>query len=280
MMSKKELILQKSKELFSTKGIEQTSIEDITKACKISKGAFYLSFKSKDELLLAIVDSIIRDVIVYIQQLNDEDISSHERLERYCAYNFSVLEQHAPLVIMYLQNQPAAMNDVLFEHISQFGLQIEKYVLTFLEDSYPMVPAEKVYDLSIYFNGLIKGFGEFFFNKRIPYQFSVVAAHIMQCLDQLASASLPVFVTEELYENNRQSPFHFKPAEMIAIELEEIERCLKLYDDHAFYNETLVILKEELQRDEPRKALLAGMSTILMQENELQWLATLIKQTL
>ena len=79
-MSKKELIIQKSKELFSTKGIEQTSIEDITKACKISKGAFYLSFKSKDALMLAIVDSIIREVIVHIQQLNDEEISSHERL--------------------------------------------------------------------------------------------------------------------------------------------------------------------------------------------------------
>ncbi|HIX42499.1 hypothetical protein QI30_11005 [Kurthia sp. 3B1D] len=278
-MSKKELIIQKSKELFSTKGIEQTSIEDITKACKISKGAFYLSFKSKDALMLAIVDSIIREVIVHIQQLNDEEISSHERLERYCAYNFSILEQHAPLVIMYLQNQPIS-NDDLLAHISQFGLQIEKYVLIFLEDAYPFVPKEKVYDLAIYLNGLIKGFGEFFFNKQIPYQFADVASHIMHCLDALAQAELAVFVNAELYESNRKSPFHFKPEEMTIIELEEIERCLVLYDDHPFYKETLLVLKEELQRDEPRKALLAGMTNNLMQEKELQWLATLLKQTL
>ncbi|CAM4100818.1 hypothetical protein BAPA111461_18685 [Bacillus paramycoides] len=39
--------------LFATTGINATSVQEIVTACSISKGAFYLYFKSKDELLLA-----------------------------------------------------------------------------------------------------------------------------------------------------------------------------------------------------------------------------------
>ncbi len=39
--------------LFATKGVNATSVQEIVTTCGISKGAFYLYFKSKDELLLA-----------------------------------------------------------------------------------------------------------------------------------------------------------------------------------------------------------------------------------
>ena len=55
-MSKKQLIIEKSLELFAKQGFEATSIQQITEYCGISKGAFYLSFKSKDELILALID--------------------------------------------------------------------------------------------------------------------------------------------------------------------------------------------------------------------------------
>ena len=55
-MIKKQLIMEKALELFAEKGFESTSVQQITDHCGISKGAFYLSFKSKDELILALID--------------------------------------------------------------------------------------------------------------------------------------------------------------------------------------------------------------------------------
>ena len=49
-MTKKQMIVDSAIELFAQKGIEATSVQQITAHCGISKGAFYLSFKSKDEL--------------------------------------------------------------------------------------------------------------------------------------------------------------------------------------------------------------------------------------
>ena len=62
-MSKRQLIMDTAIELFAEKGYEATSIQEITKHCGISKGAFYLDFKSKDELLYAIHDIFISYVL-------------------------------------------------------------------------------------------------------------------------------------------------------------------------------------------------------------------------
>ena len=62
-MSKKQLIMEKALELFAEQGFEATSVQQITEHCGISKGAFYLSFKSKDELIVALIDQFMSQMI-------------------------------------------------------------------------------------------------------------------------------------------------------------------------------------------------------------------------
>lgn len=54
-MEAKDKILQKSFELFIKKGLTDVSIDDITKAVGVTKGAFYYHYKSKDELLVDVI---------------------------------------------------------------------------------------------------------------------------------------------------------------------------------------------------------------------------------
>ncbi|WP_431028998.1 TetR/AcrR family transcriptional regulator [Lysinibacillus sp. LZ02] len=48
----REKLLNKSLELFGTYGFEHVSIEQITKACAVSKGTFYTHFPSKYDVIL------------------------------------------------------------------------------------------------------------------------------------------------------------------------------------------------------------------------------------
>jgi AcrR family transcriptional regulator len=48
-------LLEKGAELLATYGIRKTSVEDLTRAAGISKGAFYLFYDSKEELFLEII---------------------------------------------------------------------------------------------------------------------------------------------------------------------------------------------------------------------------------
>ena len=55
---KKRKILEKAFELFRKNGYMDTKVEDITKALGISKGSFYTYFKTKEELLCELLESM------------------------------------------------------------------------------------------------------------------------------------------------------------------------------------------------------------------------------
>jgi len=95
-MKKRENILKVSLKLFMEKGFNQTSIEEITKLAGISKGSFYTYFKSKEDLLENIIESLIGNVekeffkIVSIKKKNPVDyIESFLKLNLSLSKNFS-----------------------------------------------------------------------------------------------------------------------------------------------------------------------------------------------
>src|ERR1700683_5411434 len=49
-------LLEAARELFLAKGVAATSLDDITSRGGVSKGLFYLYFRSKDDLLTALQD--------------------------------------------------------------------------------------------------------------------------------------------------------------------------------------------------------------------------------
>ncbi len=57
-MSAKDRIIQSAKELFSQKGYNHTTVDDIVRHAGLSKGAFYFYFKSKDQLMEELVNTM------------------------------------------------------------------------------------------------------------------------------------------------------------------------------------------------------------------------------
>lgn len=67
-------ILQKAFELIYTKGYQTTSIDEIIATTKVTKGAFYYHFKSKDEMGLAIIEEILKPTLLngFIEPFKNE----------------------------------------------------------------------------------------------------------------------------------------------------------------------------------------------------------------
>ncbi|CAM5212034.1 TetR family transcriptional regulator OS=Ureibacillus acetophenoni OX=614649 GN=SAMN05877842_112105 PE=4 SV=1 [Ureibacillus acetophenoni] len=55
-------------------------VQQITEHCGISKGAFYLSFKSKDELIIAIIDYFVKNVTSNIELSVDKQQTTQDKL--------------------------------------------------------------------------------------------------------------------------------------------------------------------------------------------------------
>jgi AcrR family transcriptional regulator len=53
---------EKGKKLFEKHGLKKTSVDELTEAVGISKGAFYLFYESKEELFLEVLEQIEKEI--------------------------------------------------------------------------------------------------------------------------------------------------------------------------------------------------------------------------
>ncbi|GGG59783.1 TetR/AcrR family transcriptional regulator [Paenibacillus radicis (ex Gao et al. 2016)] len=78
---RKSEILDVAEELFFTKGYARTTVNDILQAIGIAKGTFYYYFKSKEEVMDAVVTRYIDTGVAAGKQIAaDEKLSVHEKL--------------------------------------------------------------------------------------------------------------------------------------------------------------------------------------------------------
>lgn len=56
---RKSEIIRAAKELFIRQGVDQTSVSQIVKEIGVAQGLFYYYFRSKDEVVAAVVDSVL-----------------------------------------------------------------------------------------------------------------------------------------------------------------------------------------------------------------------------
>ncbi|MGW4340145.1 TetR/AcrR family transcriptional regulator [Rhodococcus koreensis] len=88
--------------LFHNKGYRETSLDDIADSVGFTKPAIYYYFKSKEDILFAIVDSIVDAALVRIQEIADGDGSPTERLRGLLVENTrAVLENLEPNTVFY-----------------------------------------------------------------------------------------------------------------------------------------------------------------------------------
>lgn len=71
---RKKQIMDTATKLFNNQGYEKTSVNAIINEVNIAKGTFYYYFKSKDELLLAIIDNYYTDFVHEIVLISDDPL--------------------------------------------------------------------------------------------------------------------------------------------------------------------------------------------------------------
>lgn len=87
MVSKAETIRDKivttADDLFYRQGFNHTSFSDISKAVGISRGNFYYHFKTKDDILAAVIENRKSGITAMLQQWSSSIPSAKERLIKY-----------------------------------------------------------------------------------------------------------------------------------------------------------------------------------------------------
>lgn len=100
---KKEQIMQCALELFALNGFYNTTIPDIAKSLKMSVGNMYNYFKSKDILAKEIIKYISSYLGKKLQKINEEDISTQEKVKKIVQIYFQVASLKPEMIDYFLR---------------------------------------------------------------------------------------------------------------------------------------------------------------------------------
>jgi AcrR family transcriptional regulator len=77
---RKSQILNAAEDIFTKKGFDEARMNDIAEKTGLSKGTLYLYFKSKDDLIVAILDRIFQNEFRQLENLQESESSASEAI--------------------------------------------------------------------------------------------------------------------------------------------------------------------------------------------------------
>jgi AcrR family transcriptional regulator len=119
MQDRREYILNKAFEVFISVGYDSASMTVLQQQLKMSRGAMYRYYESKDDLFIAVIDKYVFGMMDYVRLALDEEMTIQERIDKHC-------------------NQVKTGQDIIIEKIGNISIK-------FLNFSALMIQAAKIY---------------------------------------------------------------------------------------------------------------------------------------
>jgi len=273
---KKQLIMEKALELFAKQGFEATSVQQITEHCGISKGAFYLSFKSKDELIVALVDHFMEqftsDTDYIVRSTVDEGILLYE----FYYTTFQSFHKHSDFAKILMKEQSQSLNEDLFLKLHAYDRLFENIILTMIDRLYGEMVKETKFDLIYCIKGFINTYAQLFIFYNVPLDLGLLSKSLVEKTNLLAHHTTIPFITEEMNSLLKQ-PLNqaVTPEQLLEIlekKIEEIEGPVE--------KESLRLLRQQLLEPTPTysSAIVRGLIENIRTHPHCKWIAFLLRR--
>jgi AcrR family transcriptional regulator len=279
MKEKEKLIIETSIKLFASKGFSATSVQEIVNECDISKGAFYLYFKSKEALLLAIMKyyfEMIRDQVDLIEL---EDLAPYEKFRKQLEFQLVEVWKHKEFIIMQIRENAMPFNEDIHALLHQMKIHTYEFYKRRLTAIYGDEIEPYFWDLSLIIQGILKSYLEVVMLDKVELDFHYLSGFILKRVDDLVygllgSGEEPVLSTRKLaplLQSAEAGPVNEGMLiRMIEEQLESVEDETGLV--------SLEVIKEEILKEETRPVVIRGMIVNLEGSPSLRGLVEKIRE--
>ncbi|TWE01085.1 TetR family transcriptional regulator [Neobacillus bataviensis] len=270
---KKQLIMEKALELFAKQGFEATSVQQITEHCGISKGAFYLSFKSKDELILALIDYFMNqmtsDIDYVVRNTNMEEL-----LYKFYFTIFQTSYQHSDFARLLMKEQSHTFNNDLLVKMHYYDRLLDHTILYMVDQLYGKAVTETKYDLVYCIKGFIHTYSHLIFFYHVPLNLELLSQSLVEKTNLLAQHTTIPFISEELIQTFK-SPVNEEITkeqilEIVEQKMEEMEESVE--------KESLLLLKEQLVEPTFRPVIIKGLIENIRNHPHCKWISFLLRR--
>lgn len=280
MTEKEEKIIKAGLHLFAKNGFASTTIQDIANECNISKGAFYLHFKSKEALLLAIIKYYIDRTMENMKIIQQKNFPPKETFKEQIAYQFSESKEHRDFILVMISEHSIPENSKIEEYFKNVSQKFHETYQNALSAAYGDIVKPYLSDLSVIVQGIVQSYQNLFIFNELDIDFYELADFIMRRIDDMIDGMVqngeqPILAgrTYSYYRNAGNTA----DKHTILRELEDAKRQPALPEDILI---TLDVIEEELRKDSPRTPVLQGMLTNLEHQDNLQHLYEMITRFL
>lgn len=270
-MTRKQLIIDSALHLFAEKGIEATSVQQITDHCGISKGAFYLSFKSKDELVFSIIEHFMNNIIREVDQAVSEGNTPSEKLHIYFVHTMKVLSHYAGFADILMKENVSAINKALIERIHYYVELSNKNLEKLLFEVFGEQIEGRQYDLVVIVNGMVQSYMQYIFDSCQTFDAVRFADSLVEKTTLLATKSKIALLqnTSQFYRRIENYSIDHIVEELMLLQ-QQTTNNLEL--------DSLQLLIEELKSENPRKAIIIGLISNLEKNESFNWITLYLKK--
>jgi len=273
-MIKKQLIMDKALELFANQGFEATSIQQITELCGISKGAFYLTFKSKDELILALIDHFMMQFTSDIDYIVINTKNDEELLYEFYYATFDSFQKHSDFAKILIKEQTQTFNEDLLLKIQYYNRVIEKIILSMIERLYGEEVKQTKYDLIYCIKGFMNTYSELFLFYNVPLDLNLLSESLVEKTNLLAKHTTVPFISQELIQMFNQPTKEEETKEQI---LEIMEQKIEEMEE-PIEKESLILLKQQLLEPTLSPAIVKGLLENIRNHPHCKWISYLLRR--
>jgi AcrR family transcriptional regulator len=272
-MIKKQLIMEKALELFAKQGFEATSVQQITEHCGISKGAFYLSFKSKDELILALIDHFMvqftSDIDYIVKNTKDDDL-----LYEFYYATFQSFQQHSDFAKIFIKEQAQSFNEEFILKVHYYDRLIEEIILSMIERLYGEAVKHTKFDLIYCIKGFMNTYSQLFLFYNVPLDLNMLSHSLVEKTTLLARHTTIPFISQDLIQMFKQ-PMKDKMTkeqilEMMDQKIGEIEEPIE--------KESLLLLKQQLLEPTLSPAIVKGLLENIRNHSHCKWISYILRR--
>ncbi|RFU60432.1 TetR/AcrR family transcriptional regulator [Peribacillus glennii] len=276
MKEKEKVIMEAAIKLFGKKGYDATSVQEIVNEAGISKGAFYLYYKSKQALLLAIFQYYYDGFITEFEDLKGQDLPPRQLFIKQIETQYRFILGQKEFLIM--QARERVFNESIGQMLNKMRNVITQSHKQSLSAVYGAQIEPYVWDLTMLVQGMMHPYLELLIFDKIEMDLFDLGKYILQQTDQLAegfinSESSPL-LTEDIVMD-MELPFHKVTIDKGDL-LAAIQEAKEKYSKSKDLLITIEVLEEEIKKEEPRIPVIEGMLANLKKENKLKRLQTQI----
>ncbi|ENH96573.1 TetR family transcriptional regulator [Gracilibacillus halophilus YIM-C55.5] len=270
MEAKKQRIIEESMKLFSEKGYHATSIQEIATNSDISKGAFYLYFESKDDLLHATFQYFTNSILQKVETIQEKSIEPKAKLTEQMATFLSFFRDHKEYLMLYIRDyiKIGDKMDDLIIHTHQHSFMWSSLSL---KNIYGEAIEPFIVDAVITMDGIMQGYLKWMALHDFSFDADELATFIFRRID----AAIQSLIQEEQsmfqLDQLQHGIGHTNPSENQIVQ-QLRQQLHRFMHEPAFKDaeEAIQALEEEVQKDEPKKVIIESMLAYLEQWNVFQ----------